>query len=173
MQHCPERLALCDATRQQGASARAQMHGKGFTSAAACSEDSLAASNRELRWMGCTSADAGLSLPSTSITQCASAADTTYLVSRFRWHAAQDRAWRTRAFSAPQCESHCTQHTFFSVSRRYRRSVQQPLAPDQLQLRLPGLKDTRLYVDKLPYTGLYVRKPLRRFNPHRRPADPG
>lgn len=62
-------------------------------------------------------------------------------------------------------------HCFF-VSRRYRRSVQQPLAPDQRQLRLLGLKDTHVRADKLPYTGLCVRDPRRRFDPHRRPADP-
>lgn len=43
-------------------------------------------------------------------------------------------------------------HCFF-VSRRYRRSVQQHLAPDQLQLRLPGLKDTRVRADKLRTSG--------------------
>ena len=139
---------------------------------AACSEDSLAASNRELRWMGCTSADAGLSLPSTSITQCANAADATISSAAFGAIPSKIAHGALPPLRATVRIALHAAHCFF-VSRRYRRSVQQPLAPDQRQLRLPGLKDTRLYVDKLPYTGLCVRDPLRRFNPHRRTADPG
>ncbi|MCW1975935.1 hypothetical protein FHY33_000041 [Xanthomonas arboricola] len=122
--------------------------------------------------MGCTSADAGLSLPSTFDNEVHERCRCNYLVSRFRWHATQDRAWRTPASPRHSANRTARSTLFFlfpvaiagqcnSLSRRINSNY-----------RLPGLKDTCVRADKLPYTGLCVRDPRRRFDPHRRPADP-